>query len=162
MQPEASDLGSLTNAQVLLQFVVCALCILIHYGLCTKLLACAADPVDPEMEPDTAHKDAQEAGQEQEEEDDADPIMLAKKQKQLAKRGVTFEAKVDPKVSSFDLLLCVCGEDLHLLCLAQIIVSQPAMSDPDAHIVLMCTLSLQMKLVLKWVPACILTAYAAE
>ena len=58
----------------------------------------AADPVDPEMEPDTAQQDTQEAGQEQEEDDEADPVMLAKKQKQLAKRGVSFEAKVDPKV----------------------------------------------------------------
>lgn len=61
--------------------------------------ACAADPVDPEMEPDTAQQDTQEPSQEQEEEDEADPVMLAKKQKQLAKRGVTFEAKVDPKVN---------------------------------------------------------------
>ena len=59
----------------------------------------AADPVDPEMEPDTAQQETQEPGQEQEEEDDADPVMLAKKQKQLAKRGVTFQAKVDPKVT---------------------------------------------------------------
>ena len=30
--------------------------------------------------------------------------MLAKKQKQLAKRGVSFEAKVDPKVGVLDSL----------------------------------------------------------
>ena len=62
-------------------------------------MCAAADPVDPEMEPDTAQQETQEPGQEQEEEDDADPVMLAKKQKQLAKRGVTFQAKVDPKVT---------------------------------------------------------------
>ena len=50
------------------------------------------------MEPDTAQQDTQEASQEQEEEEETDPVMLAKKQKQLAKRGVTFQAKVDPKV----------------------------------------------------------------
>ena len=56
------------------------------------------------MEPDTAQQDTQEASQEQEEEDEADPVMLAKKQKQLAKRGVSFEAKVDPKVGVLDSL----------------------------------------------------------
>ena len=57
------------------------------------------DPLDPEMEPDTAQQESQEAAadQEEEEEEEADPAVLAKKQKQLAKRGVTFEAKVDPK-----------------------------------------------------------------
>ena len=57
--------------------------------------------MDPEMEPDTAQQNSQEAADKQEEEEDddeADPAVLAKKQKQLAKRGVTFEAKVDPKV----------------------------------------------------------------
>lgn len=67
--------------------------------LLTAAVYAAADPVDPEMEPDTAQQETQEPGQEQEEEDDADPVMLAKKQKQLAKRGVTFQAKVDPKVT---------------------------------------------------------------
>jgi len=43
------------------------------------------------MEPDTAQQESQEAAADQE-------AVLAKKQKQLAKRGVTFEAKVDPKV----------------------------------------------------------------
>ncbi len=57
------------------------------------------DPLDPEMEPDTAQQDSQEAAADQEdEEEEGDPAVLAKKQKQLAKRGVTFEAKVDPKV----------------------------------------------------------------
>lgn len=58
-----------------------------------------ADPVDPEMEPDAAQQESQESAQdaEEEDEDEADPAVLAKKQKQLAKRGVTFEAKVDPK-----------------------------------------------------------------
>ncbi|KAL3132947.1 hypothetical protein ABBQ38_006860 [Trebouxia sp. C0009 RCD-2024] len=58
------------------------------------------DPVDPEMEPDTAQQETQESAQgqeEEEDEDETDPVLLAKKQKQLAKRGVTFEAKVDPK-----------------------------------------------------------------
>lgn len=52
------------------------------------------------MEPDTAQQNSQEgaADQEEEDEDEADPAVVAKKQKQLAKRGVTFEAKVDPKV----------------------------------------------------------------
>ncbi|DBA97121.1 TPA: hypothetical protein ACH3X1_014891 [Trebouxia sp. C0004] len=59
-----------------------------------------SDPLDPEMEPDTAQQESQEAAadQEEEEEEEADPAVLAKKQKQLAKRGVMFEAKVDPKV----------------------------------------------------------------
>ena len=59
------------------------------------------DPLDPEMEPDTAQQESQEAAadQEEEEEEEGDPAVLAKKQKQLAKRGVTFEAKVDPKVA---------------------------------------------------------------
>lgn len=60
------------------------------------------DAVDPEMEPDAAaQQESQESAQkpdEEEEEDETDPAILAKKQKQLAKRGVTFEAKVDPKV----------------------------------------------------------------
>ena len=58
------------------------------------------DPLDPEMEPDTAQQESQEAAadQEEEEEEEGDPAVLAKKQKQLAKRGVTFEAKIDPKV----------------------------------------------------------------
>ena len=54
------------------------------------------------MEPDAGQQESQESAQgqeEEEEEDEADPAILAKKQKQLAKRGVTFEAKVDPKVS---------------------------------------------------------------
>ena len=54
------------------------------------------------MEPDAAQQESQESAQgqeEEEDEDEADPAILAKKQKQLAKRGVTFEAKVDPKVS---------------------------------------------------------------
>ena len=61
----------------------------------------ADDPVDPEMEPEAAQQETQESAQDQEEEDDdeTDPAVLAKKQKQLAKRGVTFEAKVDPKVT---------------------------------------------------------------
>ena len=52
------------------------------------------------MEPDTAQQESQEAcaDQEEEEEEEGDPAVLAKKQKQLAKRGVTFEAKIDPKV----------------------------------------------------------------
>lgn len=53
------------------------------------------------MEPDTAQQETQESAQgqeEEEDEDETDPVLLAKKQKQLAKRGVTFEAKVDPKV----------------------------------------------------------------
>ncbi|DBA70377.1 hypothetical protein WJX79_010688 [Trebouxia sp. C0005] len=54
-----------------------------------------SDPLDPEMEPDTAQEAA--ADQEEEEEEEADPAVLARKQKQLAKGGVTFEAKVDPK-----------------------------------------------------------------
>jgi len=59
----------------------------------------SGDPLDPEMEPDTAQQESQEAAADQEEEEEeADPAVLAKKQKQLAKRGVTFEAKVDPKV----------------------------------------------------------------
>ena len=65
------------------------------------LILAVGDPVDPEMEPDTAQQNSQEAAdkqEEEEEEDEADPAVLAKKQKQLAKRGVTFEAKVDPKV----------------------------------------------------------------
>ena len=55
------------------------------------------------MEPDAAQQESQESGEgqeEEEDEDEADPAMLAKKQKQLAKRGVTFEAKVDPKVTA--------------------------------------------------------------
>lgn len=54
------------------------------------------------MEPDAGQQESQESAQgqeEEEDEDEADPAILAKKQKQLAKRGVTFEAKVDPKVS---------------------------------------------------------------
>lgn len=51
------------------------------------------------MEPDAAQQESQQAAQEEEDEDEADPAVLAKKQKQLAKRGVTFEAKVDPKVN---------------------------------------------------------------
>ena len=59
----------------------------------------SGDPVDPEMEPDTTQTQEAAQGQEEEEdEDETDPVLLAKKQKQLAKRGVTFEAKVDPKV----------------------------------------------------------------
>ena len=60
----------------------------------------SGDPLDPEMEADTAQQESQEAAadQEDEEEEEGDPAVLAKKQKQLAKRGVTFEAKVDPKV----------------------------------------------------------------
>ncbi len=60
----------------------------------------SGDPVDPEMEVDPTQQDSQQAAGDQEEEDkeEADPAVLAKKQKQLAKRGVTFEAKVDPKV----------------------------------------------------------------
>ena len=52
------------------------------------------------MEPDAGQQESQESAQdaEEEDEDEADPAVLAKKQKQLAKRGVTFEAKVDPKV----------------------------------------------------------------
>lgn len=56
------------------------------------------------MEPDAAaQQESQEAAQkqeEEEEEDETDPAILAKKQKQLAKRGVTFEAKVDLKVTA--------------------------------------------------------------
>ena len=75
------------------------------------------------MEPDTAQQDTQEATQEQEEEDEADPVMLAKKQKQLARRGVSFEAKVDPKVGVKS-LEDVCGKialkvlaEHHCLCI---------------------------------------------
>lgn len=64
------------------------------------------------MEPDAAQQESQESAQdaEEEDEDEADPAVLAKKQKQLAKRGVTFEAKVDPKVSA-----CLCSEQ-HAMC----------------------------------------------
>ena len=72
------------------------------YGMMLSCcVAAVGDPVDPEMEPDAAQQESQESAQGQEEEEDedqADPAILAKKQKQLAKRGVTFEAKVDPKV----------------------------------------------------------------
>lgn len=37
---------------------------------------------------------------EPEEEDIADPLVAAKRAKQLAKHGIVFEAKVDPKVCS--------------------------------------------------------------
>ena len=68
----------------------------------------SGDALDPEMEPDTTQQESQEAAEKQEEEDEeeADPAVLAKKQKQLAKRGVTFEAKVDPKVSLSQHLQC--------------------------------------------------------
>lgn len=70
------------------------------YGV-DNFMTPSGDPVDPEMEPDTAQQETQESAQgqeEEEDEDETDPVLLAKKQKQLAKRGVTFEAKVDPKV----------------------------------------------------------------
>lgn len=67
-------------------------------------VAAVGDAVDPEMEPDAAaQQESQESVQRQEEEEDedeTDPAILVKKQKQLAKRGVTFEAKVDPKVTA--------------------------------------------------------------
>ena len=53
------------------------------------------------MEPDAVQQNSQEGvkqEEEEDEEDETDPTVLAKKQKQLARRGVTFEAKVDPKV----------------------------------------------------------------
>ena len=53
---------------------------------------------------DEAEEEVDEEQEEEEEEDEADPAVLAKKQKQLAKRGVTFEAKVDPKVTLEDVL----------------------------------------------------------
>ena len=70
------------------------------YGI-DGVFAIPGDPVDPEMEPDAAQQESQESAQgqeEEEDEDETDPALLARKQKQLAKRGVTFEAKVDPKV----------------------------------------------------------------
>ena len=72
-------------------------------GIAACCAAASGDPVDPEMEPDAAQQESQESAQgqeEEEDEDEADPAILAKKQKQLAKRGVTFEAKVDPKVNA--------------------------------------------------------------
>ena len=63
------------------------------------------------MEPDAVQQNSQEGVKQEEEEDEddeADPAVLAKKQKQLARRGVTFEAKVDPKVLPTCQEACTC------------------------------------------------------
>lgn len=62
----------------------------------TLLSACLpADGGDPEMEPELTKESPgkSQKEEEEEEEDELDPLMLAKKAKQLARRGMSFNAK---------------------------------------------------------------------
>ena len=64
----------------------------------TLMIACLpADGGDPEMEPELTKespgKSQKEEEEEEEDEDELDPLMLAKKAKQLARRGMSFNAK---------------------------------------------------------------------
>ena len=54
-----------------------------------------ADGGDPEMEPELTKESPgiSKKEEEEEEEDELDPLMLAKKAKQLARRGMSFNAK---------------------------------------------------------------------
>ena len=77
------------------------LCLRLFPFLCchtafTLTSACLpADGGDPEMEPELTKEspDKSQKEEEEEEEDELDPLMLAKKAKQLARRGMSFNAK---------------------------------------------------------------------
>ena len=60
------------------------------------------DDPDPEKEPDMPQQksDSNQEEQEEEEDDGLDPAAAAKKAKQLARKGITFNAKNSPKVQS--------------------------------------------------------------
>ena len=72
-------------------FLLLFICI----ALTLKSACLPADGGDPKMEPELTKESPgkTQKEEEEEEEDELDPLMLAKKAKQLARRGMSFNAK---------------------------------------------------------------------